>query len=565
MQLILLSLLALATAESGARRVSFWYAPNSYGGGDINATVELLRAHKDAVTNLFVYCGHSIDASGLAYNPKTGAYCLNGLMRDISALGMSPEIVVDSGSSNVSDYRAFFANGTAHITALVAEAARFGAKGVSFDLEPQVGKPASTAADAALYAAFLAQARRAFQAAGLRTTVAAAQWGAMIADYSALGGAVDRVLDMETYNADSMAGWLAGDAFGGYYDQLLAGTGALKAAPGLGAWNATCGDHACWTTTAASGAARMARVAADGVQEVALFRIVQQDGAAKMPQEWWWPLLADFLQAGNDKVTDRLAAPVGTSTTDLVVNPVDKPKAAAAPYFTAFEAFDASQWSLEDGCSHCSGNKDECTQFSAAHVAFGAVMPTGQGANITSLLRAGGASACGGTCDSGHLQWDRPVTFGTFTVAARWFPEEGSNNVSTADGFIGLWADGTLGGSMTFIFHGSGWNDGSGSDFAHTFQSEVYRTGQSHNKINTAVLPDLNAEIAVFELEWLTDRVHWRVNGKLVRTWHPANNHTIPQKPMLLRLHSRSGHCSRMAPGNTFVAQLLNFSYTPPS
>ena len=68
-----------------------------------------------------------------------------------------------------------------------------------------------------------------------------------------------------------------------------------KAAPGLGGWNASCGNHSCWSTTAASGKERMDRVAADGLEEVAMFRIVQQEGAQKMPEEWWWPLLADFL------------------------------------------------------------------------------------------------------------------------------------------------------------------------------------------------------------------------------------------------------------------------------
>ena len=155
--------------------------------------------------------------------------------------------------------------------------------------------------------------------------------------------------------------------------------------------------------------------------------------------------------------------------------------------------------------------------------------------------------------------------FGTFAVAARWFPGAGAPSaaLSSASGFMGLWGEGSMGGSITFIFHGSGWDDGSGDDFTHTFQSEVYRTGQNHNKINTAVVPDVAAEIAVYELEWLADRVHWRVNGKLVRAWHPKSNSSIPQDKMALRLHSRSGFCSKMEPGSSFEAQLLNFSYTP--
>ena len=285
----------LAPVTANDRRVSFWYGPGSYGGGDINATLALLAAHKDVVTNVFVYCGHSVGPGGLAFDAKLGAYCLDtGLLAGIRALGIAPEIVVDSGSSDVVDYRAFFANASANVAALAAEAKRFGAAGVSFDLEPQKGKPASTAADALLYAAFLATARAVLAPAGVRTTLAAAEWCAMTRDYGALGAASDAVLDMETYNADSMQGWLDGDAYGGYYERLVAGAGTAKAVPGMGAWNASCGGHPCWTTTPASGAARLSRAAADGLREVALFRIVQQRGAEMMPQEWWWPLLAKF-------------------------------------------------------------------------------------------------------------------------------------------------------------------------------------------------------------------------------------------------------------------------------
>jgi hypothetical protein len=312
-----------AGGTGSGRRVSFWYGPASYGGGDINATLALLARNRNAVTNVFVYCGHSVDATGLAYDPKQvrtheaevaaaartrarthrssndlkqGAFCLDtGLMKGIAALGIAPEIVVNSGSSNVTDYRAFFKNASANIAALAADGARFGARGISFDLEPAKGEPASSAADAGLFAAFLSQARPVFTAHGMRTTVAVAEWCAMTKEYATLAAACDRLLDMETYNADSMSGWLQGSQYGGYYEKFVAGAGVEKAAPGLGGWNASCGNHSCWSTTAASGKERMDRVAADGLEEVAMFRIVQQEGAQKMPEEWWWPLLADFL------------------------------------------------------------------------------------------------------------------------------------------------------------------------------------------------------------------------------------------------------------------------------
>ena len=51
--------------------------------------------------------------------------------------------------------------------------------------------------------------------------------------------------------------------------------------------------------TAASVPPRMAKIAADGVEEVALFRIMQRVGAEFMPQDWWWPQLADYRKGGQ--------------------------------------------------------------------------------------------------------------------------------------------------------------------------------------------------------------------------------------------------------------------------
>jgi len=236
---------------------------------------------------------------------------------------------------------------------------------------------------------------------------------------------------------------------------------------------------------------------------------------------------------------------------------------AAQQYSTNFSGYDPVEWTLENGCSHCSSHgshTDECTQYDSKAVAYG-VVSNGTGMNLTSapLLSP---SSCGGKCSSGHLEWrGKNVTFGTFAVVAKWFPGH-SNVVQSADGFIGLWGPGEEGGSITFIFHGKGWDSG-GDDFTHTFQSECYRTGQGHNKINTNVTPDLHSTFNLFELVWLPDQVHWRVNGKTVRSYQPGNSSTIPQKNVVLRLHTRSGHCPKMVPGSSFDAQVLNFSYTP--
>ena len=125
---------------------------------------------------------------------------------------------------------------------------------------------------------------------------------------------------------------------------------------------------------------------------------------------------------------------------------------STGPYSTEFQTFNASEWSLLKSCSHFDGSTgDECTQFTSDAAAFGAVS-NGRGCNITSQPLVT-PSSCGGKCSSGHLEWKRQISFGTFAVYARWFPDS-TPSISTADGFIGLWGSGKGGGSITFIFHG---------------------------------------------------------------------------------------------------------------
>ena len=223
---------------------------------------------------------------------------------------------------------------------------------------------------------------------------------------------------------------------------------------------------------------------------------------------------------------------------------------AASSYSTDFSSYDSSNWSLENGCEHCDGHTgDECTAMTPDAVQFGQ-----PGANI----RTSRGGSCGSSsCTSGHLEWTQSVTFGVFKVRAKWFAGS-SSDVNMASGFIGLFGGGD---SITFIFHGAGWNDGSGADFRNTFQSEVYKSGQNHNKVNTGTGADFQGEND-FELDWRPDSVTWRVNGQTVRTFNDRSK--IPQGSMAVRLHSRAGYCSKMT-DTAFHVHLLSFSYSPAS
>lgn len=290
-----------AVSVSAGGWVSFWYYPPAYGGSDINATIALLHKHKGVATSVMLGCDHGVSADGgITTPPKTSLDLCTETIDGLRAAKVKPELVM--GGSNITQLRQFFANAEANIESLVKIGQSFGATGWNLDMEPTT----SAVADAKLYATFLGAAKPKLNAAGMRLTIATATWSPMLSDTALLAPQVDRVLNMETYNADSMQGWLEGDAVGGYYSKFVAPpTDHSKLGPGLGCWPAMCGPkaapHHCWSTTAASGPPRMAKIASDGLPEVALFRIVQvpQRPDLQWPEEWWWPLLAKFVAGGN--------------------------------------------------------------------------------------------------------------------------------------------------------------------------------------------------------------------------------------------------------------------------
>ena len=65
-----------------------------------------------------LYCGTAVGPGGtLVGDANTAEYCLpsagGGLIPGLKAIGVNPEIVLNSGTNNVSDYRLIFANATA--------------------------------------------------------------------------------------------------------------------------------------------------------------------------------------------------------------------------------------------------------------------------------------------------------------------------------------------------------------------------------------------------------------------------------------------------------------------
>jgi hypothetical protein len=72
--------------------------------------------------------------------PSSNGYMISSvtpIIPGLEKIGVVPEIVLNSGTNNIADYRTFFANKSV-IQALVTTATKFRARGLNLDLEPQV-------------------------------------------------------------------------------------------------------------------------------------------------------------------------------------------------------------------------------------------------------------------------------------------------------------------------------------------------------------------------------------------------------------------------------------------
>lgn len=336
------------STDSGRRRhVSFWYWPGAYGGTEINASLASLARHPGVVRSVLLSCGLGVsnESAGITVDPRgsprnSSAICQHGqfgarqgLIARLKAMRVVPELVLSNGfvcsnhsnpqggscveEADVADYRAFMGNATANIAEMVRLGQEWGTGGWHFDLEPV--RSGSTRADAALYAQFLSKARKAFTAAGMRTSVSTARWTPFLGQYAALAGAADVLMSMETYQAGSFEGWMKQDSYGGDYTALLQAAGPSHISPGFAcsagsgappprtnhdnesgpaSWNGTlCGAAACWSDSPASWAQRLQQMKRDGVREASVFMLNHRRGTWQCPNgEEFWRTLEDFVR-----------------------------------------------------------------------------------------------------------------------------------------------------------------------------------------------------------------------------------------------------------------------------
>merc|ERR1711966_169547 len=172
------------------------------------------------------------------------------------------------------------------------------------------------------------------------------------------------------------------------------------------------------------------------------------------------------------------------------------------------------------------------------------------------------SSACTAYSSSGHAQFEPFVLYGNFTVVAQWFPDDNQTShgdTSTATGFIGLDSPHNT-ASITMGFHGEGWQKG--PEGKRNYQMGIYAdVNLHHNQERVDVAADLSSQMNTFGLLWTPDEVVWSFNGEVVRK-HKVKSE-IPQIPMQLRLHSRSGFGDEMTNGASFTASFERFEYEP--
>lgn len=243
------------------------------------------------MTSIQSYCGYEVCDDGTVCGALSSACA--AFFPAAAALGVRNELNLNSGNCSISVYRTLWADVTNSPHVLLEAALAANASGWNIDLEPQAdncqGSPTGDKDDAVQFAQWLSAVNASLAPHGIRLTVDVANWSPVLREFSTLAPSVDRLQDMETYNGDSEAEWLT------YYAPLQAVQPRAAAGVGLGCW---VDGKGAWWETPAGAAAKIAHAIADGMPELALFRLDPSTGGAPWPPAYWWPLLTSFVSRG---------------------------------------------------------------------------------------------------------------------------------------------------------------------------------------------------------------------------------------------------------------------------
>ena len=212
---------AAARPLAATRWVSWWFDTHWANSGNATAALAQLKQQggSHVATSMLLYCGDFVAADGgvrvgtegrnSSADYCTQRVCCSAMAAQLQAMGIAAERVVTlptrgdgAGSESgtpLDHLRRMIANPGPAIRALVGLTRAHRLRGISLDVECK-----STAEDARAFARFCAQLRGALRPLGARLTVYSNQYDAHLRNVSLLAGAVDRVLDGDTYNYQSL-------------------------------------------------------------------------------------------------------------------------------------------------------------------------------------------------------------------------------------------------------------------------------------------------------------------------------------------------------------------------
>lgn len=272
------SLVDLGQSSESSKWVSFWFGAD----GTYPQVIDAVAAHKNAITSVIVDCGMYVDINTTLVVPSN-PNC-KPAVEGLTNLGVKAELAVGLVGNNISAMRNAFQRGSKFFSKqLLAVVDEYNIQGINFDWEPQ-GTDAGDLADATAYASFLSDIKNDLSGKA-RLTICVADWSPVLSQYGLLAPAVDRLLDMETYNDKDYVTWR------GYYKNIVKDS-VPKNKVGIGMYPFALNGS--WAATPGSVTMRMSDITEDGVAEVFVFRFLFQ-GAVVWPFPMWWQPLADFL------------------------------------------------------------------------------------------------------------------------------------------------------------------------------------------------------------------------------------------------------------------------------
>ena len=278
LQLLLLALSATG-APTPARTSRWWF--QTHTPEYTEQTVQLVRAHRDSITGVYMYAGLGIDAGGYFNSPSDAITAAK--VAPIVALGVTTSIALGIDQASVQ-------NGTWRETGALAEAAALTARhnltSLMVDYEPKTNITEAHARD---YAAFITELAAALHAHGATLDMCVSSWSILdkFALYAPTG--VDRMMTMAaTYfgsNISKNENWVRQEQAQGVSPaQLSVGIGTMSDEP---KWD--------YNWTEQSFRAFVGWSAAAGVRHIDIWRS-DIDTLNGTTAQWVYDAVAGFLE-----------------------------------------------------------------------------------------------------------------------------------------------------------------------------------------------------------------------------------------------------------------------------